>query len=409
MLGRLTPTFQEGRTEVSNSDQRSQSRQEANETFGKQPQGPMTRLRKWAAEPETLTDLLQIIKVVVAATAAWALSIYVLGSEMPFLAPWTALLTVHATVYRSFSHGAQTTVSSAVGVGLSFVIGHFLGVSLWTFALALAVGVAVSRLRWIQDEGTAIATTAIFVLGNDYSQQESLLGERILEVSVGVAMGIIVNLLVLPPLRDQQASRYVDSINRRMGAVLLNMSDEFDKSWDTDRAESWLSETDSMTAELNSAWGVVRFARESKMGNPRFRRSSIRRSTSERKTQAQDQVSYEEILGRIDEGISHLRNLTRTLREASYAEGEWDTRFREQWVSIVRGVGEAIGDPEGEVEPYYRHLDELATEMSDEESLPNSAWPLYGALLTGVRHIVLIVDDVSSAREAREASEKTDA
>lgn len=158
----------------------------------------LQRLRQWVQSPENSTSLLQVTKTVVAATAAWALSVYVLQSEMPFLAPWTALLTVHATVYRSFSHGAQTTVSSAAGVGLSFVVGHFLGVSVWTFALALLVGMVVSRFRWIRDEGTAIATTAIFVLGNDYSSQEPLLMDRIIEVCVGVGRGIAVNLLILP-------------------------------------------------------------------------------------------------------------------------------------------------------------------------------------------------------------------
>lgn len=368
------------------------------------------RLRQWARSPETATGLLQIVKTVVAATAAWALSVYVLQSEMPFLAPWTALLTVHATVYRSFSRGAQTTVSSAAGVGLSFVIGHFLGVSVWTFGLALLVGMVLSRFRWIRDEGTAIATTAIFILGDNYSSQETLLMDRIIEVMVGVGLGIAVNLLVLPPLRDRQASRYVDSINRRMGGVLLSMADEFNESWSTEQAQSWLDETQSMNAELNSAWSVVRFARESKLGNPRRRGRGQRRLHRARQSDAsEDKVSYEEILSRVDEGISHLRNLTRTLREASYAEGPWDARFRERWVEIVRGTGEAVADPGGTVESYTDRLDELAAEMSDADSLPDSAWPLYGTLITSVRHIVIIVDDVASAREAREASDKTKA
>lgn len=368
------------------------------------------RLRQWARSPETATGLLQIVKIVVAATAAWALSVYVLQSEMPFLAPWTALLTVHATVYRSFSRGAQTTVSSAAGVGLSFVIGHFLGVSVWTFGLALLVGMVLSRFRWIRDEGTAIATTAIFILGDNYSSQETLLMDRIIEVMVGVGLGIAVNLLVLPPLRDRQASRYVDSINRRMGGVLLSMADEFNESWSTEQAQSWLDETQSMNAELNSAWSVVRFARESKLGNPRRRGRGQRRLHRARQSDAsEDKVSYEEILSRVDEGISHLRNLTRTLREASYAEGPWDARFRERWVEIVRGTGEAVADPGGTVESYTDRLDELAAEMSDADSLPDSAWPLYGTLITSVRHIVVIVDDVASAREAREASDKTKA
>lgn len=52
-----------------------------------------------------------------AATTAWAISVFVLGTEVAFMAPWTALLTVHATVHRSLSRGAQTAVSSAVGMG----------------------------------------------------------------------------------------------------------------------------------------------------------------------------------------------------------------------------------------------------------------------------------------------------
>lgn len=98
------------------------------------------RLRQWFTKPETLSDFLLVGKAVVASTIAWALAVFVLGSQVAFMAPWTALLTVHATVHRSLSRGAQTTVSSAVGMGLAFIIMHFFGVQVWTFALALLVG-----------------------------------------------------------------------------------------------------------------------------------------------------------------------------------------------------------------------------------------------------------------------------
>lgn len=154
--------------------------------------------------------------------------------------------------------------------------------------------------------------------------------------------------------------------------------------------------------------GVVRFARESQFGNLRRRRAP--RSPKEQHHQhiLEQKVSYEEILGRIDEGISHLRNLTRTLREASYADGAWDTQFREQWVEIVRGTGRAVADPDGSVEPFFDRLDQLAADLSAARNLPERSWPLYGALLTSVRHIVIVVDDVASAREAREASQQTE-
>lgn len=370
-----------------------------------------SKLRETLRSPEFLTDALQVLKAVIAATAAYWFSVSILESELPFLAPWTALLTVHATVHRSLSRGVQTTVASTVGVGLSFLIGYFLGVSLLTFAFALLVGLVAARITWIRDEGVAIATTAIFVLGSGFDEQAPLLGDRILEVAVGVVAGILVNLLILPPLRDRQAARYVDSVNKRMGKVLISMSEEFADSWDTDRAESWFQETESIRSEIDSAWAVVRFARESQRANPRGRVRQAKRDSSGQ-TQSSwnsENASYEEILERADEGVSHLRHLTRTLREAAYGEGKWDEDFRERWTSILGDVGRAIADPDADVGSFQENLSALAADMSDQQGLPREAWPVYGSLMTSTRHIVVVVDDITSAREAREGDEENPA
>ena len=57
-----------------------------------------------------------------------------------------------------------------------------------------------------------------------------------------------------------------------------------------------------------------------------------------------------------------------------------------------------------EVEPIYDRLSALAAGISDEGRLPSRSWPLYGSLIASMRHIAMIVDDVASARKAREAS-----
>ncbi|SMX75063.1 hypothetical protein BAURA86_00579 [Brevibacterium aurantiacum] len=300
----------------------------------------------------------------------------------------------------------KTDIHSTIGVGLSFLIGNFLGVSLWTFAFALFVGLAGARMSWIRDEGVAIATTAIFILGSGFESQQPMLLERIGELTLGVVVGLAVNLLIIPPLRDQQASRYVDSINRRMGGVLVNMGEELSTSWDTDKADEWFRETNSMTEELDTAWQSVRFARESQRMNPRTRLRASSSSSGTRVTRAgadTSRVSYENILGRVDEGVSHLRNLTRTLRETSYVEGEWDSQFRRQWSDVVRDAGYAIADPDADVEPIGERLDRLSSGLAH-EGLPRESWPLYGSLITSMRHIAVIVDDVASDRSAREAN-----
>ncbi len=350
--------------------------------------------------PEFVTDALQIVKCVIAATVAWWLSVNVLESQLPFLAPWTALLAVHATVYRSLTRGVQTTVATTIGVGLSFLVGGLIGVSVWTFALAVLVGLAGSRITGLRSEGIAIATTAVFVLGSGFGEQAPLLADRLIEVSVGVGVGVAVNVLFVPPLRDRQAERYVASLNHRIGAVLIEMGDELAGSWSSDRAEVWVAETESIDEEVAQGWQTMRFARESRKVNPRRYVPTSLRSARVR-ARPTGEVEYEGILLRLDEGVSHLRHLARLLRESTYAEAPWDEEFRREWVLIVRDLGRRLqGEGEGEGEGIGERIDALARRFSGPDGVPaGDLWPVYGALLTSVRHLLVIVDDVTTARE----------
>jgi len=56
--------------------------------------------RERLRDPVLWTNVSQVVKTVAAAVLAWVLAADVLGLAQPFLAPWAALLTVHATVYR---------------------------------------------------------------------------------------------------------------------------------------------------------------------------------------------------------------------------------------------------------------------------------------------------------------------
>src|SRR5699024_1980945 len=274
---------------------------------------------------------------------------------------------------------------------------------------ALLVGMTASRLTWIRDEGVAIATTAIFVLGSGFENQEHLLTDRVVEVLVGVGFGLAVNLMIIPPLRDRQAARHIDSINRRMGAVLEEMAQEFSDSWGVARAGESFHEVSEMGDAVELASRTVSFARESSRANPRWYIHALRRGEHDpRQLEIQgEEVGYEELLQRVDESISHLAELTRTLRDASYAEGEWDTVFRERWARIVRDAGRVIADPDAEVEPVKHRLDDLAVHMSQDEQMPDDAWPLYGSSIMSMRSIAVIVDDAASAREAGTAARET--
>ena len=54
-------------------------------------------------DPILWTDVLQLVKTAAAAVIAWVLAVEVLSLPQSFLAPWAALLTVHATFMKSFA------------------------------------------------------------------------------------------------------------------------------------------------------------------------------------------------------------------------------------------------------------------------------------------------------------------
>src|SRR5699024_1058465 len=114
----------------------------------------------------------------------------------------------------------------------------------------------------------------------------------------------------------------------------------------------------------NSAWASVRFARESRRANPRGYLGTRRTGPHSTTISSSAKVGYEDILERVDEGISHLRNLTRTLAEASYDEGRWDDRFRAEWADIAADAGRAVADPDADVEPIHARRDELSTRLA---------------------------------------------
>ncbi|GAB3561304.1 FUSC family protein [Spelaeicoccus albus] len=340
--------------------------------------------------PEFLTDALQIAKSVAAAILAWWLAAEVLDLPQAFLAPWTALLTVHATVYRTLTRGLQSIVASGLGVVISFVAVQLFGVTITALAVALVVGLALSRVGVLKDEGVAVATTALFILASGYDHQTALFGDRLVEVAIGIVVGLVVNTVVLPPLRERSASNQVDAINRNMGVLMRDMVDELSSTWDAQRSDEWIDRTRSMDREVQAAWQAVGFAHESSRFNPR--RWLIRRKALP--------PAYSDVLPRLEEGVAQLRQLARIIRESTYAESEWDEEFRTSWLEIVRETGMKIADPDADVASLRAEVHELAAQLSEKE-LPSLHWPTYGALLTATLQIVDIVDDVASTRPVR--------
>lgn len=346
-----------------------------------------------ATSPVTQTDLLQLVKSVVAAVSAWVIAEMVFGLEQAFLAPWVALLTVHATIYRTLRRGIQTVLAVGVGILLSLVVVVAFGSTPWSLGLALVAGLMLARLPWLREEGVTIATTALFVIttGHHLAEQRSieLLPDRLLDTAIGVVVAMIINLLVLPPLNDRSAQQQIDDVDRRLGSLLVEIAAQLRTPHETDEQEDWIERTRSIDDDLAHAWRLVRHAQESGSWNPRRRRHPA--TTIE---------GYPHVLVRLEEGVSQTRSIARHIRESDRAAHEWDPRFRDRFIDILEQVGHRIADPDVEVADLREELRGLADDLSNED-LSGLRWPMYGALIANLQMIIDIVDDVASARPVR--------
>ncbi|NNU26719.1 FUSC family protein [Isoptericola sediminis] len=354
---------------------------------------PWSRVGDWLASPANQTDALQMLKAVVAAMAAWALARFVFGLEQSFLAPWVALLTVHATVHRTFRRGFQMVLAVGTGILVSLVVVVLFESTVWSFGLGVLVGLVLGRFRWWRDEGMTVATTVLFVMttGYDLSDQRAidLLPDRLFDTVIGVVVAMLINLVVFPPLNDSSAQRQIDDADERLGQLLQDMAVQMNRSWNSQEEEDWIERTRSVQRDIDHAWSLVRHAREAGWWNPR------------RRLHPGDEIhSYPEVLRRLEEGVAQTQSIARQVRDSSREAHDWDPRFRDRYIELLDRTGRGVADPDVDVAPLRRDVRQLADDLSDED-LSGRYWPLYGALIANLQAIIEVVDDVATARPVR--------
>ncbi|MGP5593552.1 FUSC family protein [Corynebacterium flavescens] len=337
--------------------------------------------------------LVQIIKSVFAATLAWWLSTTYLHTDFPFLAPWTALLSIHPTTYRTLTRAAQTLIATILGIAVTYSVAAVFDIAVWTYALALLIGLLLARLRWIREEGITVATMAIFLLSDGFSDDSSQLADRVLEIVVGVAVGCAVNLLIFPPFRDQQATWLTGATLQRFGEILRGIGESQPARWSAEDIQDWLRTTTELSNKLTHAWSQVNFARESRRINPR--RLTIGEVSEE---------EWEEALRRTFTGLSHLQILISALAEFSPQDTprnrtdtstESEHLFLASWLEIARRAGQALEAPDSRAfgsADLRRQLANLRHESSSREDFSSAPWPLYGALLNSLEQVLSLID-----------------
>jgi uncharacterized membrane protein YgaE (UPF0421/DUF939 family) len=341
-------------------------------------------------DPIAWADASQLAKTVGAAVVAWVLAVHVFGLSQAFMAPWAALLTVNVTVFGTLRRAAQQAGASVLGVLIAAGASQLFGVGALALGAAVLVGMLAGAAPGLRAPMTT-ASTAVVVLTTGYIGRGGMLADRLIDTGIGIAVGLLMNLLVWPPLRDRAAARHVDVIDDRLGELLTKIADDLREGCETDAAEHWIARTDRLDRDVDRAWRLVEEARQSGRLNPRRGVPGRMRATEE----------MTQIINRLAQAVAETRSMARTIRVARIAPADWDPGFREPWVGLLQRAGAAV---EGADADGLRSARSELTELSDcltGEQLHGGQWPMFGALLVNLRNVLDALDVVAEAQPVR--------
>lgn len=342
--------------------------------------------RRRARDPVFWTDVVQLVKTVLAATVAWVLATYAFRLEQAFLAPWSALLVVNATVYRTLSEGGRQVGATVLGVLVATAVGHALGLDVASVAVAMTAGLAIGSLTLLRGQETTVAATALVVLTTGFSDDDAVLVARLLDTGVGIAVGVVVNMLVWPPLRRRTAIAAMDAVDDAIGGLLVDVATGVRRGVTAAGASAWVERTRELDEQLDTAWALVRQARESALLNPRRSARGWR-----------DTHEWRALLERMEQAVAELRSLARTLARGVDTGSRWDDDFRAGFASLLHDGGRAVEDADQDRLPELLDRLDAVVDHGSRSGLPARLWPEYGGVLTNLRNVLTAMDRVAAA------------
>jgi len=243
----------------------------------KQAGSPHSLLRRWtrtagsAVAAAVLWPRLQLaLKAGLAAGVAFAIAPFMPGSaaDCPYYAPLGALVAMYENVAGSMRQGVQTLVGLAIGVGLAFMLFSLGSPSPWTVAVVMGLGVILAGLPKIGSGRDWIPTAALLVLLVGGHNPDTFSFGYLFQMGVGVTVGIVVNLLVFPPLHFRAAELSIAELRQALAQQLWDMGKALKESWPPEHVD-WSRRSEALAAHARSVRLAVEKADASRQANPR--------------------------------------------------------------------------------------------------------------------------------------------
>jgi len=334
---------------------------------------------------------LRTAKTVLAAVLAFLVAGWLHTSSAPVLAPLTALLVVQLTMYETFAHGRERIVSVVAGVLVAVLFASVTGLTWWSLGLIVAVSLVAGRLLRLGPHLLEVPISAMLVLAVGGAEHAAL--GRVIETLIGAVVGVLVNLVIAPPLYVQPASDAIAELAERMARYSTELAADLRGEWSRAAADAHLAGARALGAEVARADRRLARTEESARLNPRGR---IAREAQPRLRSTLTALEHAQV---------GLRNLARAILDRTYfvpdAAGAYSPEERtalaevlDAFAASLQGAIAAVAparttDAEhGRTAANLSALDERRDGLGDrlmvDPRADPGAWAQHGALLSAV-------------------------
>ncbi|MET4639884.1 uncharacterized membrane protein YgaE (UPF0421/DUF939 family) [Mycetocola sp. 2940] len=217
----------------------------------------------------TRGPVLQAVKTSVAAVAAWFVAVLVLPTELPVFAAIAAIIVVQPSVNQSFGKAIERSIGVIAGVVIASLIGLVFSNQTWVILLTVVVAVFVAwafQLTPAAANQVPISAMLVLVLG---ATTPGYALDRIIETLIGAALGIIVNLLIVPPVMLAPAERDVSLLATEIAASLDRLAAALTSRQSRQQLDGLMIEVRLLRPMKDAADASVRQGEESLTLNPR--------------------------------------------------------------------------------------------------------------------------------------------
>ncbi|AND17553.1 hypothetical protein C5C18_08710 [Rathayibacter tritici] len=251
----------------------------------------------------TRPPVLQLVKTAAATAVTWLLAAVVFPGTLPVFGAIAALLVVAPSINQSFSKALERSVGVIIGVIVGSVIGTVFGGESIIVLLAIVAAIAVGWVvRLTPASAVQIPISAMLVLSVGAVTPNYAL-DRILETLLGAAVGLVINVLIVPPVVLAPAERALGDLTAQLAAALDDLADALQKPVPRRRLDELLINARLLQTMQSKAEEAIATGEESLRLNPR--RSAHRDRL----------LALHSVVPRLGRIVTRVRGMTRTVHD----------------------------------------------------------------------------------------------